>query len=60
VNGGLKAMLGRWLSDFSFSRSQSFLPYVNVWRYGFDILYTMGEYVLHQRGLRKVTKFDIT
>ena len=34
--------------------------YVNVWRYGLDILYSMAEYVLHQKGIRKVEKFDIT
>ncbi|TAJ76444.1 glycosyltransferase family 2 protein [bacterium] len=33
--------------------------YVNVWRYGFDILYVMAEYILHKRGIRKVEKFNI-
>lgn len=34
--------------------------YVNVWRYGFDILYVMTEYIFHQRGVRRVDKFDIS
>lgn len=34
--------------------------YVNVWRYGIDILFTMGEYLLHQKGIRRVGKFDVT
>lgn len=33
--------------------------YVNVWSYGLHILYTMAEYVLHQKGIRRVEKFDI-
>ena len=33
--------------------------YVNVWRYGLDILYVMTEYILHQGGIKKVEKFDI-
>lgn len=33
--------------------------YVNVWRYGLRVLYTMLEYLLHKKGLRKVAKFDI-
>ena len=34
--------------------------YVNVWRYGLQILYTMAEYMLHQRGIRRVDKFNIS
>ena len=34
--------------------------YVNVWRYGVDILYTMAEYILHQKRIKKVDKFSIT
>ena len=33
--------------------------YVNVWRYGFDILYTLIEYLLHKKGIRRVKKFGI-
>lgn len=33
--------------------------YVNIWRYGFSILGSLGEYVFHQRGLRRVRKFDV-
>lgn len=33
--------------------------YVNVWRYGLQVLYTMAEYVLHRKGVRRVEKFDI-
>lgn len=33
--------------------------HVNVWSYGLHILYTMAEYVLHQKGIRRVEKFDI-
>ena len=33
--------------------------YVNVWRYGFDILYTLIEYLLHKKGIRRVKKFEI-
>jgi glycosyltransferase involved in cell wall biosynthesis len=33
--------------------------YVNVWRYGLQVLYTMAEYVLHRKGVRRVQKFDI-
>ena len=33
--------------------------YVNVWRYGLQVLYTMAEYILHQKGIRRVEKFDI-
>ncbi|MEE9185570.1 MAG: glycosyltransferase family 2 protein [Candidatus Binatia bacterium] len=31
--------------------------YVNVWRYGLDVLYTLVEYLLHRRGIRRVKKF---
>lgn len=34
--------------------------YVNVWRYGADILYVMGEYLLHRKGVRRLAKFDIS
>jgi glycosyltransferase involved in cell wall biosynthesis len=34
--------------------------YVNVWRYGLYVLYTMAEYVLHKKGIRRVNKFSIT
>lgn len=33
--------------------------YVNVWRYGLQVLYTMAEYLLHRKGVRRVEKFDI-
>lgn len=33
--------------------------YVNVWRYGLDILYTLIEYLLHKKGIRRVKKFGI-
>lgn len=33
--------------------------YVNLWRYGFSILGTLAEFVWHQRGWRRVTKFDV-
>lgn len=33
--------------------------YVNVWRYGLQVLYTMAEYRLHQTGIRKAEKFAI-
>ena len=33
--------------------------YVNVWRYGFDILYTLIEYLFHKKGIRRVKKFEI-
>jgi len=33
--------------------------YVNVWRYGLDVLYAMLEYILHKKGIRRVEKFDI-
>lgn len=33
--------------------------YVNVWRYGLQVLYTMAEYLLHQKGIHRVEKFDI-
>lgn len=33
--------------------------YVNVWRYGLDVLYAMAEYILHKKGIRRVEKFDI-
>lgn len=33
--------------------------YVNIWRYGFDILYTLIEYLLHKKGIRRVKKFGI-
>ena len=34
--------------------------YVNIWRYGFGILGTLVEYVLHHRGFRRLKKFDVT
>lgn len=33
--------------------------YVNVWTYGLRVLFTMLEYGLHRRGLRRVAKFDL-
>jgi len=33
--------------------------YVNVWQYGFHVLYAMAEYALHKKGIRRVEKFDI-
>jgi len=33
--------------------------YVNLWRYGFSILYSLLEYQLHQMGIKRVEKFDI-
>ena len=33
--------------------------YVNVWRYGLDILYTLIEYLFHKKGIRRVKKFEI-
>jgi len=33
--------------------------YVNVWGYGFSILYSLFEYQLHQMGIKRVEKFDI-
>jgi len=34
--------------------------YVNVWRYGLDVLYAMLEYILHKKGIHRVAKFDIS
>ncbi len=33
--------------------------YVNIWKYGFQVLGTMGEYWLHRRGIRRSQRFDI-
>jgi glycosyltransferase involved in cell wall biosynthesis len=33
--------------------------YVNVWKYGLDILWTMAEFSLHKRGWRRVEKFEV-
>lgn len=33
--------------------------YVNVWRYGLHVLHTMGEYILHKKGIRRTAKFNI-
>jgi glycosyltransferase involved in cell wall biosynthesis len=33
--------------------------YVNIWRYGFSILGSLVEYLLHRRGVRRVPKFDV-
>ncbi len=33
--------------------------YVNVWRYGLDVLCTMAEYILHQKSIRRIEKFNI-
>ena len=33
--------------------------YVNIWRYGFSILGSLMEYVFHQRGIRRLRKFDV-
>jgi glycosyltransferase involved in cell wall biosynthesis len=33
--------------------------YVNVWRYGLDVLRVMAKYVLHKRGLRYSPQFDV-
>jgi glycosyltransferase involved in cell wall biosynthesis len=33
--------------------------YVNIWKYGFDVLFTMGKYLLHKRGLRPLPKFNV-
>ncbi|MFN7973398.1 MAG: glycosyltransferase family 2 protein [Acidobacteriota bacterium] len=33
--------------------------YVNIWRYGFSILGSLLQYVLHQRGIKRVKRFDV-
>jgi hypothetical protein len=34
--------------------------YVNVWKYGIDVLWTLAEFWLHQRGWRYCEKFNVT
>lgn len=34
--------------------------YVNVWSYGLQVLYTMLQYTLHQSGLKRIEKFEIS
>jgi hypothetical protein len=33
--------------------------YVNIWKYGFQVLGTMGEYTLHRHGIRRSQRFDL-
>lgn len=33
--------------------------YVNIWRYGLQVLGTMGEYWLHRHGIRRSERFDV-
>lgn len=33
--------------------------YVNIWKYGIDVLLTMAEFWLHKNGWRRVEKFEV-
>lgn len=34
--------------------------YVNIWKYGIDVLLTMSEFLLHKKGWRYSEKFDVS